>query len=107
MFKKSEIISLIVPYAEMLHKEYNLLPSVTISQAILETNWLRHKTGNNVFNLVWHKGSNFDYEIAISHEWFKGLQVPTVCRLKKYQSYKESFCDYASIITTTKIYTIC
>jgi len=104
MFNKSEILSLIVPYAKLLHKKYNLLPSVTISQAILESDWLRHRTGNNIFNLTWHKGSDFDYEIVITHEWFDGVKSPTVYRIKKYQSYKESFCDYASIITTTKRY---
>ncbi|WBW97582.1 glycoside hydrolase family 73 protein [Oceanirhabdus sp. W0125-5] len=101
MFNKSEIISLIVPYAKILHKEYNLLPSVTLSQAILESDWLRHRTGNNVFNLIWHKGCDFDYEIAITHEWFDGVPGPTVCRLKKYNSYKDSFYDYAWIMTNT------
>ena len=55
---KSEVISLLLPYAKNIQEKYSLLPSITISQAILETGWLKYCKGiiylvsNGLENLV-------------------------------------------------------
>jgi len=104
MFNKSEIISLIVPYAEMIHKKYSLLPSVIISQALLETGWLRHCKGNNIFGIKWTRTCGYDYSELQTYEWINGIKTPMICLFRKYPNYEDSFTDYARLITTAKRY---
>ncbi|MCM1991172.1 glucosaminidase domain-containing protein [Oceanirhabdus seepicola] len=104
MTNKSKIISSILPFAEMLYKKYNLLPSVIIAQAILETGWLRHCKGNNVFGIKWTRTCGYDYSELQTYEWINGIKTPMLCLFRKYQNYEESLLDYAKLITTSKRY---
>lgn len=104
MFNKSEIISLLLPYAKMLYEKYNLLPSVTMAQAILETGWLRHCAGNNVFGIKWIRNSGYDFQEIHTHEWIDGVKTPKICLFRKYKDYTQSFHDYGRLLTTLKRY---
>jgi len=39
---KTQIIKSLIPGALLPYEKYNILPSLTIAQAILETGWLQH-----------------------------------------------------------------
>jgi len=81
-----------------------LLPSVIISQAILETGWLRHCKGNNIFGIKWTRNCKFEFNEISTYEWIDGVKTPKICLFRKYKNYSESFSDYAKLITSLKRY---
>ncbi|MBW9153498.1 glucosaminidase domain-containing protein [Clostridium estertheticum] len=48
---KTQTIEGLIPGALLSYKKYNILPSLTIAQAILETGWLQYVKGNNIFGI--------------------------------------------------------
>lgn len=96
---KQEIIKQLVPGALASYKKYRILPSVTIAQAILETGWLLHVKGNNVFGIKWTKGCGFDSQELNTHEWIDGVKTPMVCTFRKYNSLEDSIIDHGKLLT--------
>ena len=88
------------PYAVKVAKESNVLASIIIAQAILESNWGRSELsakGNNLFGV---KGSYDDQSIVIKTTEYKTVDnVDTPyqinAKFRKYPSYYESFHDLA------------
>ncbi|MBW9159479.1 glucosaminidase domain-containing protein [Clostridium tagluense] len=47
---KTQIIKSLIPRALLSYEKYNILPSLTIAQAILETGWLQYVKGNSILD---------------------------------------------------------
>lgn len=99
---KDEVIKSIVPGALATYKKYRVLPSVTIAQAILETGWLQHIRGNNVFGIKWTQGCGFDSQEINTNEWINGNKTPMVCIFRKYDSLEDSIEDHGKLLTFTR-----
>ncbi len=104
MLNKSKIISKLLPHALEIQVKYKLLPSVIISQAILETGWLQHCRGNNIFGIKWTRDCGFEFNELSTYEWIDGIKTPKICLFRKYENLSESFSDYAELITSLKRY---
>lgn len=84
-------------------KQYQILPSLTIAQAILESGWglseLAQKS-NNLFGIKagsdW-KGDSVPHE---TKEWQNGTYITTTARFRKYSSINESVLDHARFFHT-------
>lgn len=81
---------------------YRILPSVSIAQAILESDWGRSglaKKGNNLFGI---KGDyNGEYVTMETSEYIDGKWIRVDAKFRKYPSWNESIEDHGGFFTST------
>ncbi|EUJ27431.1 N-acetylmuramoyl-L-alanine amidase family protein [Listeria floridensis FSL S10-1187] len=91
-------INEIAPHAKKVQKEHGILASITISQAILESNWGKSqlaKKGNNLFGI---KGAYNGRTIYLPTKEHNGASfVGTAAGFKAYPSWYESLADHAEL----------
>ncbi|WP_221636228.1 glucosaminidase domain-containing protein [Listeria immobilis] len=94
--KQEKFINEIAPHAEKVQKEHGILASITISQAILESNWgesVLAKDGNNLFGI---KGAYNGASIKLPTKEHNGVVwVGTDAKFRAYPSWYESMKDHA------------
>ena len=91
--------------AREIGQEYDLYASVMIAQAILETgagnSELSQAPNHNLFGIKGaYKGQSVSY--STSEDNGKGNLYTVQAEFRKYPGYKESFEDYAQLLTDTK-----
>ncbi|MBW9159457.1 glucosaminidase domain-containing protein [Clostridium tagluense] len=96
---KTQIIKSLVPGALLSYEKYNILPSLTIAQAILETGWLQYVKGNNIFGIKWTNGCGYEVQELNTHEWINGVKTPMVCKFRKYDSLDDSILDHGKLLS--------
>lgn len=82
--------------ATRLEEEYGILPSVTIAQAILESNWGQSGLAQNEQNYFGIKGSSEAPQYATreyEEDW-----VEVEASFRTYESWEESMEDYAKLL---------
>lgn len=99
---KQEIIKQLIPGALATYNKHRILPSVTIAQAILETGWLQHIKGNNIFGIKWTNGCGFDAQELNTQEWINGIKTRMVCTFRKYDSLEDSMLDHGNLLTFSR-----
>jgi flagellum-specific peptidoglycan hydrolase FlgJ len=99
---KSQIIKDLIPGALLSYEKYNILPSLTIAQAILETGWLQHVKGNNIFGIKWTKDCGFEIQELNTHEWISGVKTSMVCKFRKYDSLEDSLLDHGKLLNFSR-----
>jgi flagellum-specific peptidoglycan hydrolase FlgJ len=96
--EQKNFIEMIGNAAVSYYKTYGILPSLTISQAILESNW--GKSGlsrdcHNYFGMKWKTGCGCDYKEYQTKEQNKeGSYVTIKARFRKYDSVEEGIKGY-------------
>jgi flagellar protein FlgJ len=97
--------------AEAVARESGIPASFMIGQAGHETGWgkseIRHRDGSNSFNLFGIKATgNWKGKVAeiVTTEYVNGTPQKTVARFRAYDSYAESFRDYARLIGNSPRY---
>lgn len=103
---KKKFIERVNKVAKEGYKEYGILPSLTISQAILESDWGRRHIGNNIFGIK--KGSNWTGKVrkVKTHEHYNGKKKVVYDYFRVYDSIEESIRDYLKLIGSLKRYEI-
>jgi hypothetical protein len=95
---QSDFIKMIGDAAVSYYRDYGILPSLTIAQAILESNWGRSglsKDCYNFFGMKWSKGCGCDYKEYKTKEQRKdGSYVTITARFRKYRSVAEGIRGY-------------
>lgn len=99
---KTQIIKSLIPGALLSYEKYNILPSLTIAQAILETGWLQHVKGNNIFGIKWTNGCGYEVQELNTHEWINGVKTPMVCKFRKYDSLADSILDHGKLLNFSR-----
>lgn len=83
-------------------KKHKILPSISIAQAILESDWGRSKLaveGNNLFGI---KGDYKGNSITIkTNEWDGSKMIQVDAKFRKYPSWNESIEDHGTFFTST------
>lgn len=93
-------IAEIAPFAARVQKEYNILSSLLISQAILESAWGKSKLAQEGKNLFGIKGAYNGQSVTMpTWEVVKGQKVQIQAAFRKYPSWYESFQDLAKLYT--------
>lgn len=92
--------------AEVAASESGLPMKLILSQAALESGWgqreIQHADGRSTHNLFGIKaGSQWKGAVAeiMTTEYLQGRKVKLAQPFRAYQSYEESFTDYAQLIT--------
>jgi peptidoglycan hydrolase-like protein with peptidoglycan-binding domain len=99
---KTQIIKDLIPGALLSYNKYNILPSLTIAQAILETGWLQHVKGNNIFGIKWTKDCGYEVQELNTHEFINGVKTPMVCKFRKYDSLEDSLLDHGKLLSFSR-----
>ncbi len=104
--KREDFIETILPYALKNQQLHNILPSITLSQAILESSWgesVLSKQYNNYFGI---KSINeADNRIVFNtNEYVKGKLTVRSAAFRAYDSVEASFTHHGLLIGATKRY---
>ena len=99
------------PHAVDAAAEIGVSPHLLVAQAALETGWgkreLRTADGSNSYNLFNIKaGKSWQGEVATSEttEYVNGKPLRETAQFRAYNSYAESFADYARLIKNSPRY---
>ena len=97
--------------AEVVARESGIPASYMIGQAGYETGWgkseIRHRDGSNSFNLFGIKAtSSWKGKVAevVTTEYVNGVPRKQVAKFRAYDSYADSFRDYAKLIGNSPRY---
>lgn len=81
------------------YQHYNILPSLTISQAILESAWGRSSIGNNIFGIKAYSDWKGKKKcVWTTEERSNGTRYRTKCWFKDYDSIEDSVRDYTKLL---------
>lgn len=89
------------------HSSYQILPSMTIAQAIKESNWGKSKLSANYYNffgMKWKTGCKCDYIEMPTKEWNGYQYVNTTSKFRRYYSFSEGIKGYYDFISGYKRY---
>ena len=105
-----EFFELLRPHAEKVFEETGIPVEIMLAQAALETGWLKNPirdkyTGKEAFNLFNIKGEGPAGSVMANDiDYIKGKKVHVEAEFRAYNSYEESFADYASLLTEAQRY---
>jgi len=88
----------ILPHAKKVGKEFNILVSLILAQAIHESNWGKSGLATKGFNLFGIKGTyNGQFVTMKTWEVYNGKSVYVDANFRKYPSWYESLKDLANL----------
>jgi flagellum-specific peptidoglycan hydrolase FlgJ len=99
---KQEFINLIAPAAVEAYKKYNILPSLTLAQAALESNWGNSAPGCMLFGIKWSEGCGYGYQLLWTREYINGKWVKVRAKFRKYGSFADSIDDHAQLLLKSR-----
>lgn len=85
------------PYAQEIYRETNLLPSISLAQAILESDWGKSDLAKQNHNLYGIKGTVHD-PYFLTQEFTGTEYIMIKAPFRKYNHVKESMWDHAFLI---------
>jgi flagellum-specific peptidoglycan hydrolase FlgJ len=94
-----QFIKTIAPYAQQMQRQYGILPSITMAQAILESNWGQStlsKKFNNYYGIKGDSDTNSKY--FKTQEFVNGRWVTISARFRVYSSWQESMRDHSLLL---------
>lgn len=104
----NEQLSFINKVADAAHKysDYQILPSLTIAQAIKESNWGKSGLSKhfNFFGMKWNTKCGTKYVEMSTKEWDGTKYVTVKAKFRKYDSFEEGIKGYYDFITGYKRY---
>jgi LysM repeat protein len=99
---QSHAISSFAPLAVDSMLRTGIPASVTIAQALLESDWGRRVQGNNYFGIKGHGPAGSVR--FLTHEYVGGVRQLMPDTFRAYRSMADSFADHARMISTSSIY---
>ncbi len=106
--EKKAFIELIGSAAVVAYGKYKILPSLTIAQAILESNWGKSglsKECYNFFGMKWREGCGCEYKEYLTKEQRKDGSYYTVkAKFRKYPSVEAGIEGYYNFLSGYKRY---
>ncbi|MBW8014150.1 N-acetylmuramidase [Lactobacillus helveticus] len=96
--EKEAFIKKIGPIAREVDKSYDLLPSITVAQACLESNYGQSNLSQKYNNLFGVKGTNPNTSaVMMTKEYVKGKWITVKARFQIYDSYEASIRAHARL----------
>lgn len=94
---KNIFINTIADASIKYYDEYKILPSLTIAQAIKESNWGRSKLSalhHNYFGMKWREGCGCSYVEFMTKEYIKGTYISVKQKFRSYPTIQEGIKGY-------------
>lgn len=104
--QREDFIESILPYAIKNQQLYDILPSITLSQAILESNWGESELTKDYNNYFGIKSINeSDNRVVFNtNEYVNGELVVRSAAFRAYESAEASFTHHGLLIGTASRY---
>ena len=106
-----DFVKQLMPHAEKAARQLGVEPEALIAQSALETGWgnhmVRDSRGSNSYNLFGIKADRqWQGPVARTNtlEFSNGKMQKGVADFRRYQSYEESFADYAKFLKSNPRY---
>ncbi|WP_155286473.1 glycoside hydrolase family 73 protein [Lacticaseibacillus zhaodongensis] len=97
--QKQAFIQRLAPYAQTLRVDYGVLPSITLAQAILESDWGTSKLSSDYHNLFGVKASSSQPgQELTTREWVNGQWKTVTARFRVYSDDYASMRDHALLL---------
>ncbi|WP_099974338.1 glycoside hydrolase family 73 protein [Lactobacillus terrae] len=97
--ERNAFIKKTAPYSIELGKEYGILPSITIAQSILESDWGNSTLASKYNNYFGIKGtSDSDSVVLKTKEFENGQWIEVNGRFRVYSDYRESMKAHAILL---------
>jgi len=83
-------------------REYNIRPSITIAQGILESGWGDSglaQQANNLFGIKWFPGCGHDVGYFDTQEFIQGQYVTMKEPFRVYASFNDSVRDHSELLS--------
>ncbi|KRL53407.1 mannosyl-glycoprotein endo-beta-N-acetylglucosamidase [Lentilactobacillus parakefiri DSM 10551] len=95
-----KFIDKLAPQAQRLQGQYNILPSITLAQAILESDWGTSKLASQYYNLFGVKAQDDTTNSVYlnTQEFVNGRYVTIKARFQVYRDWNESLADHAKLL---------
>lgn len=96
--EKEEFIVRISGHAELIQEKHSVLPSISIAQAILESDWGTSELAVENKNLYGVKGSNPENTVVMNtKEFVDGEWIEIEAPFRKYEDWQDSMNDHAAL----------
>ncbi|MBA1335274.1 MAG: Flagellar protein FlgJ [peptidoglycan hydrolase] [Firmicutes bacterium] len=96
--ERSAFIEQILPGAQEGYRKYRILPSLTLAQAILESDWGTRMADNNVFGIKATSSWKGDTVEAWTNEYIDGKMQRVKAVFRAYGSIAESIADHIELV---------
>lgn len=94
-----DFVNKILPEAVVVQKKYNILTSITLAQAILESNWGKSELAAKYHNLFGVKADANQPGIDLTTTEYRNGKAETVTgRFRVYDSWKQSIDEHAKLL---------
>jgi flagellar protein FlgJ len=108
---RQDFVQRVLPHAQEAAAKLGVEPEVLVAQAALESGWgqrsIRHADGREAYNLFGIKakgGWSGERAVVFTLEYEGGVAVRKREPFRAYNSYRESFMDYAEFISSNPRY---
>lgn len=95
---KRLFIQAIAPEAQAMQKQYHVYASITMAQAILESDWGSSKLAADYHNLFGIKGEGANSKVLSTKEYTNGKWVVIKGRFRVYDSWADSIKDHTRLM---------
>lgn len=96
---KQAFIKQVAPEAQAMQNSYHVYASVTIAQAILESQWGTSQLASQYHNLFGIKGTDPNTSrVLTTKEYINGNWIVTKGRFKVYDSWSDSIKDHTKLM---------
>ena len=99
-----EFIKSVLEGAIISYRAYNVLPSLTIAQAALESGWGDSIEGNMLFGIKWTEGCGYAKQLLWTSEYINGKYTKVQDYFRKYASLADSICDHGNFLKVNSRY---
>lgn len=100
MIQQNKFIKDTYEAAKYVSDKYGLNPYITMAQSALETGWGKSAPGNMYFGIKAGSSWTGKTQLLWTTEYIGGKYIKVQAKFRKYNSAKESFEDYAKLIST-------
>ncbi|WP_076459618.1 glycoside hydrolase family 73 protein [Limosilactobacillus caccae] len=95
---KELFIQQVAPEAQAMQNTYHVYASITIAQAILESQWGRSQLASEYHNLFGIKGTGSNSKLMTTKEHVDGHWVVIKGRFRVYDSWSDSIKDHTRLM---------
>lgn len=96
--KQRDFIQNVGLSAQKLQKTHSILPSLTIAQAILESNWGKSAIGTNLFGIKAGSSWKGKVQLVWTTEYENGVRIKIQANFRDYDSLDDSIADHAKLL---------
>lgn len=98
----NDFLKKVLPGAIEGYAKYNVLPSITLAQAVLESNWGKSGIGNNLFGIKAGSSWTGKTQTVWTHEEVNGQSIKVQAAFRDYDSIDDSVLDHAKLLSGSR-----